>query len=184
MEPSPDPQGAGALFGDAGAEAAHLGGAPAQRLDKPQILEMAAVGDVQPTPVNTATPVTIQVPAAVRLATVGRLPQARCPAGLVNPCRGSPGWTPRPAARAGRRTGRGAQRGRAGHSCGRWTGRSGPRGATSRVNLVIPGSETSFSRNHRTAYWKIAVGPSPEFHARASTFASRPRSATPVPGEP
>src|SRR5664280_2665895 len=62
--------------------------------------------------------VTIQVPAAVRLATVGRLPQARCPAGLVNPCRGSPGWsgsaatgwTPRPAARAGRRTGRGAQR--------------------------------------------------------------------------
>src|SRR5664280_16642 len=71
--------------------------------------------------------VTIQVPAAVRLATVGRLPQARCPAGLVNPCRGSPGWsgsaatgwTPRPAARAGRRTGRGAQRGRAGHSCGR-----------------------------------------------------------------
>src|SRR5664280_1685005 len=37
--------------------------------------------------------VTIQVPAAVRLATVGRLPQARCPAGLVNPCRGSPGWS-------------------------------------------------------------------------------------------
>src|SRR5665811_2633554 len=31
--------------------------------------------------------VTIRVPAAVRLATVGRLPQARCPAGLVNPCR-------------------------------------------------------------------------------------------------
>src|SRR5450759_4477927 len=57
--------------------------------------------------------VTIQVPAAGRLATVGRLPQAGCPAGLVNPCRGSPGWsgsaatgwTPRPAARAGRRTG-------------------------------------------------------------------------------
>src|SRR5664280_33979 len=75
-------------------------------------------------------------PGRCDLATVGRLPQARCPAGLVNPCRGSPGWsgsaatgwTPRPAARAGRRTGRGAQRGRAGHSCGRWTGRSGPRG--------------------------------------------------------
>src|SRR5664280_2874517 len=49
-------------------------------------------------------------PGRCDLATVGRLPQGGCPAGLVNPCRGSPGrsgsaatgWTPRPAARAGR----------------------------------------------------------------------------------
>src|SRR5664280_3236087 len=48
--------------------------------------------------------------------------------------------------------------------------------ATSRVNVLTPGSSTSRSRSHPTASMKIAFGPSPDVHDRADTHPRRSAS--------
>jgi hypothetical protein len=48
--------------------------------------------------------------------------------------------------------------------------------ATSRVNVLTPGSSTSRSRSHPTASMKIAFGPSPDVHDRADIHPRRSAS--------
>jgi len=50
--------------------------------------------------------------------------------------------------------------------------------ATSRASVVTPGSSTRRSRSQATASVKIAVGPSPVVHARASTHATSAASTS------
>ena len=87
----------------------------------------------------------------------------RCPAGLVNPCWGSPGWSgsaatgspPRPAARAGRRRRSGAGRPRAAAPAARsggWPWRPRPRRAPRPAGR--PGMRTLYRQGAAGAIWR------------------------------